>query len=201
MTDWEDKRQKLLEEGADEDEIAYNRALYDDDDEHDYELDDMDIAEMKATIDQMWQEEEYGKDYNEDLDNIIADNMPIHFLWDTLGAGPYIKDATMEDIELTIGRIYMDHGPDPCDPYIEAEDAAAGNIYEESEEEQEYDRQITEAINKLFRSQEYFDFLKALWKKKQEEHLQKLKEGWEKAKKEREEFAAWEKEHPDEIPF
>lgn len=194
MTDWEDKRQKLLEEGADEDEIAYNRALYDDDDEHDYELTSVDIAEMNATVAQMSREDEYEREYREDCCRLSKGEMPVHSLWDTLGPGVDIEEATMEDIERAIGCIYLNHREDPTDPYF------ADMEYEESEEE----RHDKEMIDKTIHSQKYLNFLEALWQKKWDEHVKELETEWEERYKEwkkgQEELQAWEKEHPGEIP-
>ena len=183
MSDWEDRKQELLEEGADEDEILYNRALYEEsDNRYDYVMDDVDEREMQDTMAQMQYEDDFGSDRYAILDG----HLPTHFLWDTSGCGPYITEATLEDIEQTIGRLYLNR---QCDPGDEEEPP---DLTEEEKqwrkEQEEEEKEFREALKKTLRTQEYLDALQQLWKVKWDAHVDEIHAGWEKAKREQEEY-------------
>ncbi|WP_302359356.1 hypothetical protein [Mitsuokella multacida] len=165
MSTWDDKRQELMEEGADEDEIARFEDLYEGDDESHYNPEAEAPYRKEAYRDML---------YEVDWHNIMDGKLPEHFIWDTIGAGPYIDEATTTDIETAIGRIFLNRNPYPKNP---EPDYGAPPLTEDEILNMKADEEsTTDAIKHVVRSPEYLTYLKEIWRKKYQEELERLQE-------------------------
>ncbi len=147
MTEWEDKKQELIEFGADEDEIAFYRGVYEGGDGRDWK------KREKTRLEKL--EDSIISYTTEDQGKMTRGELPTKLIWSPAGPICRVKDAEMEDIELALGQIIVSKPPTP------------GLLVKDSWFDQDFDKDREDneksPITKIIISKDYAEFLINKW--------------------------------------